>query len=312
MSIFSQNDFEVVQDVIKSNGQKSNIAKKGEAPDELSELNNQSERIQELIEEIDAFPDEKARNVMQECMQEVLSFYGHGLERILDIISRGNNTAAKDIYNNMLGDSFVNGLLLIHDLHPFDLRTRLNLALEKVRPYMDSHGGSVEIISLEDGIAKLKLNGNCKGCPSSSATLELGIKQALEENCPDLVGLEVEGATSINLNGATNGKPSALSSQGWKTITGVDKLINGEMKPVEISGAQLIVCKVSEQLYAYRNVCPACELPLNTGKLEGNLISCKLGHSYDIQHAGKCTLDEDLHLDPFPLLQENGGIKIAI
>ncbi len=310
MSIFSQNDFEVVQDVIKSNGQKSNPGKKGEAPDELSELNRQSDRIQELIEEIEALPDEKSRTMMQECMQEVLSFYGHGLERILGIISKGNNTAAKDIYNNMLGDSFVNGLLLIHDLHPFDLRTRLNLALEKVRPYMDSHGGSVEIISLEDGIAKLKLNGNCKGCPSSSATLELGIKQAIEENCPDLVGLEVEGATTLNTS--SNGKQSTHSSQGWKTISGVDKLGNGEMKPVEISGTQLIVCKVNDHLYAYRNICPACDLPLNTGKLEENIISCKLGHSYDIQQAGKCMIDDDLHLDPFPLLQENGSIKIAV
>ena len=310
MSIFSQNDFEVVQDVIKSNGQKNNAGKKEAAPDELSELNRQSDRIQELIEEIDALPDEKARDMMQECMQEVLSFYGHGLERILGIISKGNNTAAKDIYNNMLGDSFVNGLLLIHDLHPFDLRTRLNLALEKVRPYMDSHGGSVEIISLEDGVAKLRLNGNCKGCPSSSATLELGIKQAIEENCPDLLGLEVEGATSINL--VSNGKQQTLTYQGWKTITGVDKLTNGEMKPVELSGIQLIVCKVNDQLYAYRNVCPACDLPLNTGKLEGNIVSCKLGHSYDIQQAGKCTLDDDLHIDPFPLLQENGSTKIAV
>ena len=310
MSIFSQNDFEVVQDVIKSNGQKSNPEKKGAPTDELSELNRQSDRIQELIEEIEALPDEKSRTMMQECMQEVLSFYGHGLERMLAIISKGNNTAAKDIYNNMLGDSFVNGLLLIHDLHPFDLRTRLNLALEKVRPYMDSHGGSVEIVSLEDGIAKLKLNGNCKGCPSSSATLELGIKQAIEENCPDLVGLEVEGATTLNTS--SNGKQSTHFSQGWKTISGVDKLANGEMKPVEISGTQLIVCKVSDQLYAYRNVCPACDLPLNTGKLEENIISCKLGHSYNIVQAGKCTLDENLHLDPFPLLQENGSVKIAV
>ena len=71
MSIFSQNDFEVVQDVIRSNGQKNNLGNKTVAPDELSGLNRQSDRIQELIEEIDSFPDEKARNMMQECMQEV-------------------------------------------------------------------------------------------------------------------------------------------------------------------------------------------------------------------------------------------------
>ncbi|MEO8111570.1 MAG: NifU family protein [Ginsengibacter sp.] len=310
MSIFSQNDFEVVQDVIKSNGKTNNSGKKEAEPDELSELNRQSERIQELIEQIDALPDEKARDMMQECMQEVLSFYGYGLERILGIISKGNNTAAKEIYNNMLGDNFVNGLLLIHDLHPFDLKTRLNLALEKVRPYMDSHGGSVEIVSLENGVAKLKLEGNCKGCPSSSATLELGIKQAIEENCPDLVGLEVEGATSINLTGY--GKEKAPSSQGWKKINGVDNTSNGEMEMVEVLGKSLVICKVNDQMYAYKNNCPGCGLPLNTGRLEGNIISCKLGHAYDVQQAGKCMNDDDLHLDPFPLLQEQGVIKVAI
>ncbi len=310
MSIFSQNDFEAVQEVIKSNGQTNSNGKKANPPDELSELNRQSERIQELLEQIDTLPDEKAKDMMQECMQEVLSFYGYGLERILGIISKGNNTAAKEIYNNMLGDNFVNGLLLIHDLHPFDLRTRLNLALEKVRPYMDSHGGSVEIVSLEDGIAKLKLEGNCKGCPSSSATLELGIKQAIEENCPDLLGLEVEGATSVNL--LDYGKEKRQSSQGWKKINGVDKLGNGEMQPVEIAGTSLIICKVNNEMYAYRNNCPGCGLPLNTGKLEKNIISCKLGHAYDVQQAGRCTDDEDLHLDPFPLLNEGGVIKVAV
>ncbi len=64
MSIFSQNDFEVVQDVIRSNGLQNGNGKKAEPDDETSVLNRQSERIQELIEEIDALPDEKARKLM--------------------------------------------------------------------------------------------------------------------------------------------------------------------------------------------------------------------------------------------------------
>jgi Fe-S cluster biogenesis protein NfuA len=77
-------------------------------------------------------------------------------------------------------------------LHPVDLATRLQEALEKVRPYLESHGGNVELLGLEDGFARLSLRGACKTCPSSSVTLELAVRKALEEACPDLLGFNVE------------------------------------------------------------------------------------------------------------------------
>ncbi len=285
---------------------KNNAAEPGDA----EALNRQSQRIQQLIEEIDSMPDAYARGMMQECVQEILSFYGHGLKKMLSIIARGKNDAAKNIYNDLIEDSFVTGLLLIHDLHPLDLKTRLYAALEKVKPYMDSHGGSVEIVSVADGIAKLKLSGSCKGCPSSASTLELGIKQAIEEHCPDLLELEVEGITAPENNHTINGKEKQ-ASKGWQIIADVQHLRNGEMKPVDTPGTPVVVCKVNGKLYAYHNNCPACNLPLNTGNLENHIISCKLGHHYDIQKAGKCTDDEALHLSPFPLIEENGVLKIA-
>ena len=60
---------------------------------------------------------------------------------------------------------------------------------------MESHGGNVELLSLQDGVARISLQGSCSDCAASSVTLELAIKQALEEAAPDLEGLEVEGVT---------------------------------------------------------------------------------------------------------------------
>ena len=60
-------------------------------------------------------------------------------------------------------------------------------------PYMESHGGGVEVLSLEDDVLRLRLHGSCDGCPASASTLELAIKQELEEAAPDLLGIEVEG-----------------------------------------------------------------------------------------------------------------------
>lgn len=309
MNIFSQNDLNVVQDVIlNTNGQLKHSGTQQPLKDERAELNQQSEHIQQLIEDIECLPDAKVKNMMQECIQEVLGFYGKGLERILKIIANGNSTAAKDIYNDLIEDSFINGLLLIHDLHPLDLKTRLYKALEKVKPYMDSHGGSVEIVSLDDGIAKLKLAGNCKSCPSSSSTLELGIRQSIEEYCPDLLGLEVEGINEVAQPEKINGKRDS----GWKVLDGLNKLPDGRMMAVESDGVPLLVCRVESRLFAYRNLCPACERSFTNGTLKENIIACQLGHRYDVRHAGICTDDDAIHLEPFPLLEENGVVTIAL
>ena len=84
-------------------------------------------------------------------------------------------------------------LMLIHDLYPVGLAERVDEALAAVRPYMESHGGDVELLGLADGVARIRLSGSCDGCPASASTLELAIKQALDEHAPDLEALEVEG-----------------------------------------------------------------------------------------------------------------------
>ena len=73
------------------------------------------------------------------------------------------------------------------------LEERVEAALVSVRPYMESHGGGVELVRLEDGVAHLRLRGSCDGCPASASTLELAIREALDEAAPDLDGIEVEG-----------------------------------------------------------------------------------------------------------------------
>ncbi|HET7623692.1 MAG TPA: NifU family protein [Verrucomicrobiae bacterium] len=149
-------------------------------------------RIQELIGQIEAMPNPAARALLQECVQSLLSLYGEGLGRALEIVR--NDFAGKTILDQFAEDEILRALLLVHGLHPVSLDGRLRGALEKVRPYMKSHGGNVELISLENDFARLRLEGACKSCPASSVTLELAVRHAIEEACPDLAGFEVEGA----------------------------------------------------------------------------------------------------------------------
>jgi Fe-S cluster biogenesis protein NfuA len=154
-------------------------------------LNEQAARLQSLMEKVEQLPDPAARALTRQCLESILSLYGEGLARVLAIVQQ-NEKINTSIMDGLASDSTIAGLLLIHGLHPVDLPTRLQQALDRIRPYMESHGGNVELLGLDQGVARLRLKGTCKSCPSSSVTLELAVRSALEEACPDLAGFEVE------------------------------------------------------------------------------------------------------------------------
>ncbi len=160
---------------------------------------SEGKRIQELIERISSIPDPAAQQLMQECLHSLLTMYGEGWARVLQLI-KNSGTEGAQILDALLRDKLVRGLLLIHGLHPQDLETRVRGALDKIRPYLQSHGGNVELIKLENDVATLRLQGTCKSCPSSAITLELAVRQSIEEACPDLLGFEVEGVEKAEEN----------------------------------------------------------------------------------------------------------------
>jgi Fe-S cluster biogenesis protein NfuA len=166
------------------------MATEQKAPEELVE------RVQELLGSLDEIADPVAQARVQELVGTVLELYGAGLERILGILQDAGDPALP-IRDALLDDGIVASLLLIHGLYPIPLEERVTQALDSMRPFLASHGGNVELVSLEEGVARLRLQGSCDGCPSSAATLENALKEALDEAAPDLLGLEVEGVVGL-------------------------------------------------------------------------------------------------------------------
>ena len=189
-----------------------------------------------------------------------------------------------------------------------DLETRLQEALGKVRPYLESHGGNVQVVSLQDGVARLRLQGTCNGCPSSAVTLELAIKDAIAEACPDLVDLQVEGVVAS----PEHKVPISPGGPHWTVLNGFGAPGEGESKTTELAGVSVIVSKVRGNLYAYRDECPACGLALETGALEDGFLRCRLGHRFDVRLAGRCPDNDDVHLEPLPLLAQGEVVKVSV
>ncbi|WP_448572725.1 NifU family protein [Trichothermofontia sp.] len=62
--------------------------------------------------------------------------------------------------------------------------------LDELRPYLMSDGGNVELVDIEGPVVKLRLQGACGSCPSSTMTLRMGIERRLREFIPEIVEVE--------------------------------------------------------------------------------------------------------------------------
>ena len=116
-----------------------------------------------------------------EVVQALVELYGEALARFVAGVDPTQ-------------DELLSHLLLVHDLHPVDVETRVHRALEEVRPYLGSHGGDVELVAVEDGVAHVRLEGTCNGCPSSTVTLRNAIEEAIMRAAPELERIDAEGA----------------------------------------------------------------------------------------------------------------------
>ena len=151
------------------------------------------EKIEGLIRTIENVPDPTVRASAIALVQALMEFHGNGLEKLMEVIANSGEVGYS-IFDNFAADEQIASLLLLYGLHPVPLEARVTQALNKVRPYLDSHGGNVELIEISEGIVKLRMEGSCKSCPSSAITLKLAIEEAIYDAAPDVVAIEAADA----------------------------------------------------------------------------------------------------------------------
>ncbi len=307
-----------------------------------SDLRATGERIDALIEAVvgggvgPANPT-RARERAEELVRVVTDLYGAGLERLLEIVY-DSGRLDDELLGRLADDDLVASLLLVHGLHPYDVQARVEQALDSVRPYLGSHGGDVELIEVsEEGVVNLRLLGSCDGCPSSSVTLELAVRDAIEGAAPEVVAIEVETPS------ARDGDPVAAvipvealrtrldtravrvddsgGGAAWHTLTTVADLAAGQASTESVADTELFVCRVGTELFAFRDACPRCSgslhgaLPVRRlgGAVGDAVLTCPgCGLHFDVRRAGACLDDPALHLDPLPLLVDGLEVSVAV
>jgi Fe-S cluster biogenesis protein NfuA/nitrite reductase/ring-hydroxylating ferredoxin subunit len=269
-------------------------------------------RVEQLLGELRSGDDPRAAAIAEDLVGSLVQLYGAGLARVMDLVGADARAALAD-------DPLVESLLLVHDLHPLDVDTRLQRALDRVRPYLGSHAGGVDYLGVDEhGVVRLRLEGSCNGCASSTETVRLAITQAVEEAAPETAGIAVEGVADpppkLLQIGRRPGLAEPPANPGWVRLTEPAPPA-GTTTVVTVADHPVLLCRLGSTVYAYRSVCPACRASLHDARLEpgsGALHCPGCAHRYDVRLAGAGIDDPARHLVPLPLLVDADGVRVAV
>ena len=295
----------------------------------MSGVRDVGTRVEELLGALRTGSAKDPGRAAEELVGLLVGLYGDGLSHIVAALAEQGPPGAQ-MLDQLTEDPLVESLLLLHDLHPLDVDARVQRALDRVRPYLGSHAGGVEYLGVTDGVARLRLEGSCHGCPSSTATVELAITGAVKEAAPEVDDVVVEGMTAppepklLQIGRRPGAEVAGAGAEGagaeradggdvgWVTLPGIGP---PSSRPVIASagGFSVLVCSVRGTLYAYRDGCAACGSSLADGTLDREQLSCPgCGGRYDVRLAGRGLDDPALHLDPLPLLTDSQGVRVAV
>ena len=148
------------------------------------------DRIERLLDELGACADPKPRALAEELIRQVTDLYGAGLARVLELADE----LSPSLVDRLSSDELIGSLLVVHGLHPATLESRVERALEAVRPVLAAHKGDVELVDIDPAAnaVKLRLLGSCDGCPSSTITLQMAVEKAILEAAPEIEIIDVE------------------------------------------------------------------------------------------------------------------------
>lgn len=143
------------------------------------------DRIEELVHEAEALADPQARDIAIGLIQAVLDFHAAGLERIMEIAA-----ASPTVAKRLAADDLISSLLLLHELHPDDLETRIGRAMEKLQTAFHPLGAKLSLMGMEGGTVRLQFESS-RTWPGAS--IRTTIENEILQTAPEVSVIVIEG-----------------------------------------------------------------------------------------------------------------------
>lgn len=280
--------------------------------------------LDRLVAAFEDHPDEATREAVFSLLQGMDALHRGAFTRLAAFLD--DRQAGDLLLEAARADRLINTILNLYDLLPNEeALSQVEAALARVRPYIESHGGRLKLLTVDEGVVHLEMGGACYGCAGATVTLQRGIRQALAEDFPGFEDIVVHKPATEAAATSSNGRiaigdiytpPALLQAPLFETIARVEEVAPGSLKQVRLDNVQALIANVDGDIYALGDFCPGSMLPLSTGKVEGLTVTCPWhGEQYDVR-SGRCVEPAGRRDNPrlaiYPVAVVDGAIQIAI
>ncbi|MCR5229559.1 MAG: NifU family protein [Solobacterium sp.] len=76
----------------------------------------------------------------------------------------------------------------------YDVLERIERVINKIRPYIQSDGGDIQLVDFRDGIVTVRMIGACAGCMAIDTTLTDGVQAILMDEIPEVTGVQLDAS----------------------------------------------------------------------------------------------------------------------
>ncbi len=141
------------------------------------------DRLEVLLGEIEGL-DEQVRDRVFQVLDGVDAVHRLAVTRLADALAPIGLSSLRrsDVAIDWLFEAYGVGV---------DDVDAASAALGPIRPYLHEHGGEVEVLGVRHGVVQVRLLGACSGCTAAAETLRSGVEEALRENLPGFVAMDV-------------------------------------------------------------------------------------------------------------------------
>jgi Fe-S cluster biogenesis protein NfuA len=157
-----------------------------------SDLRGEMQRIGELVQEIESIADPAVRAATKNLVQSLMDLHGAAMEKALEIVAEAGDQGMT-VIDRMGREPLVSSVLILYGLHPEDIESRVVRAIDKVRPQLRKQGCEVELLAVNDGAIRLRVETGSHTCGSTSKTMQAVLEGAMYDAAPDLSSLVIEG-----------------------------------------------------------------------------------------------------------------------
>lgn len=300
-------------------------------PHDLSQNRETVPSLTELAKRVDeaarrvAELDGPARRAAEELREAVEAVHRLGLTTIVRRMRADDR--ARELLMRLVDEPEVRMLFMLHGIIRPDPVTAATRILDAIRPWLREQGADVELVEVEDGVARVRFDGAGQGCSGTAAVLLDAVERALVDGVPAITRVEAVPSTPaptfIPLTALRIGPPPRANGHAphdgdrWVRTVPAEELKEGEVTPVRLVTAggeqvEAIVVRLPDRPAAYVNACAHQGLPLDGALVDadaGTLTCPWHGLCYDAR-TGECMSLPGAALRPLPVRVDDGHVWI--